>query len=85
MLVTAIAVEDQDRLHARTMQCGLQPIRRKRKTTRHVDWTSYGWPNLQWRIAVCAAPSLAWRNCRRPVAERHRIEEHAATRYGMNR
>jgi hypothetical protein len=29
-LVTAIAIEDQDRLHPHIMQCSLQPIARER-------------------------------------------------------
>src|SRR5882724_2146144 len=36
-LVTAIAVEDQDRLHTLTMQCSLQAIAWERETTNCVD------------------------------------------------
>jgi hypothetical protein len=58
-LVTAIAFEDQDRLHTRTMQCNLQAIARgsaKLQTALIERLTDN--KNKQWRIAAGAVASL---------------------------
>jgi len=78
--VTAIALEDQTRLHTGTMQCSLQAIASARKITSGVDWASYGWRKQTGTNHWGTVASLDWRNCRCAVAERQRMRERVGSK-----